>query len=83
MSEKASLELWWVTDSHTGVYALTVTTGYKSLHKEFTVTVLTATTSLRTGELLQFFATISLFVPHSISAFPQGGINNLVKSPRD
>ncbi|XP_045895241.1 uncharacterized protein si:ch1073-15f19.2 isoform X2 [Micropterus dolomieu] len=48
VSEKASLELWWVTDAHTGVYALTVTTGYKSLHKEFTVTVLTATTSLRT-----------------------------------
>ncbi|XP_044079244.1 T-cell surface protein tactile [Siniperca chuatsi] len=48
VSEKESLELWWVTDAHAGVYALTVNTGNKSLHKEFIVTVLTATTSLRT-----------------------------------
>ncbi|XP_023257383.1 T-cell surface protein tactile-like [Seriola lalandi dorsalis] len=48
VSESESLELWRVTDAHAGVYALTVNTGNQSLHKEFTVTVLTATTSLST-----------------------------------
>ncbi|XP_074467281.1 uncharacterized protein LOC141752913 isoform X2 [Sebastes fasciatus] len=48
VSENESLALWCVTDAHTGVYTLTVNTGNKSLHKEFVVTVLTATTSLRT-----------------------------------
>ncbi|XP_076606826.1 uncharacterized protein LOC143332880 [Chaetodon auriga] len=48
VSENESLELLWVTDAHTGVYTLTVSTGNTSLHKEFIITVLTATTSLRT-----------------------------------
>ncbi|XP_028451408.1 T-cell surface protein tactile [Perca flavescens] len=48
VSENASLELWCVTEAHTGVYTLTVNTGNKSLHQEFIITVLTATTSLRT-----------------------------------
>ncbi|XP_070699709.1 T-cell surface protein tactile [Pempheris klunzingeri] len=48
VSANESLELWWVTDAHAGVYALTVNTGNKTLHKEFIITVLTATTSLRT-----------------------------------
>lgn len=62
VSNKESLELWQVTDAHTGVYTLTVYTGSKILHKEFNITVLTVTTSLRTGELINFFAPISLFV---------------------
>ncbi|XP_049448869.1 T-cell surface protein tactile [Epinephelus fuscoguttatus] len=48
VSENESLELWCVTDAHTGVYTLTVNTGNKSLHKEFIITVLPATTNLRT-----------------------------------
>ncbi|XP_070839164.1 T-cell surface protein tactile [Chaetodon trifascialis] len=48
VSENESLALSWVTDAHTGVYTLTVSTGNTSLHKEFIITVLTATTSLRT-----------------------------------
>ncbi|XP_070774005.1 T-cell surface protein tactile [Enoplosus armatus] len=48
VSKNESLELWWVTVAHTGLYAVTVNTGNKSLHKEFIVTVLTATTSLGT-----------------------------------
>ncbi|XP_078122075.1 uncharacterized protein LOC144527724 isoform X2 [Sander vitreus] len=48
VSENTSLELWCVTEAHTGVYTLTVNTGNKSLHQEFIITVLTATTSLRT-----------------------------------
>ncbi len=72
-----------MTDAHTGVYTLTVNTGSKSLHTEFIITVLTATTSLKTGELPHFSAAISLFVSRSISAFPQGWINNLGEGPRD
>ncbi|XP_031728406.1 T-cell surface protein tactile [Anarrhichthys ocellatus] len=48
VSENESLELWCVADAHAGVYTLSVNTGNKSLHKEFIITVLTATTSLRT-----------------------------------
>ncbi|XP_034746276.1 T-cell surface protein tactile isoform X2 [Etheostoma cragini] len=48
VSENESLELWCVTAAHTGVYTLTVNTGNKSLHQDFFITVLTATTSLRT-----------------------------------
>ncbi|XP_023122372.2 T-cell surface protein tactile [Amphiprion ocellaris] len=48
VSENESLELRWVTDALAGVYTLTVNTGNNSLQKEFTITVLTATTSLRT-----------------------------------
>ncbi|XP_059207932.1 T-cell surface protein tactile [Centropristis striata] len=48
VSENESLELWCVTEAHTGVYTLTVNTGNKRLHKEFIITVRTATTSLRT-----------------------------------
>ncbi|XP_073335653.1 nectin-3-like protein [Pagrus major] len=48
VSENESLELYWVTDAHRGSYTLTVNTGNKSLQKEFTITVLTATTSLNT-----------------------------------
>lgn len=77
VSENESLELWRVTDAHMGVYTLTVNTGNKSLQREFIITVLKATTNLRTGKLPHFFAAISLFVPCSISAFPQGWINNL------
>ncbi|XP_029304195.1 LOW QUALITY PROTEIN: T-cell surface protein tactile [Cottoperca gobio] len=51
VSENESLELWGVTDAHSGVYTLTVNTGNTSLHKEFIITVLTATTSLRTDLL--------------------------------
>ncbi|XP_031176284.1 T-cell surface protein tactile isoform X2 [Sander lucioperca] len=45
VSENTSLELWCVTEAHTGVYTLTVNTGNKSLHQEFIITVLTATTT--------------------------------------
>ncbi|XP_033996112.1 B-cell receptor CD22-like isoform X2 [Trematomus bernacchii] len=48
VSEIQSLELWLVTEAHSGIYTLTVNTGNKSVHKEFSITVLTATTSLRT-----------------------------------
>ncbi|XP_006800133.1 T-cell surface protein tactile [Neolamprologus brichardi] len=48
LSETGSLELWWVTDANAGVYTLTVNTGSKSVRKEFVVTVLTTTTSLKT-----------------------------------
>ncbi|KAM9348858.1 uncharacterized protein ABDE67_010899 [Symphorus nematophorus] len=51
VSENESLALLWVTDAHSGIYTLTVNTGYKSLHKEFIISVLTATTSLRTDLL--------------------------------
>lgn len=83
MSEQESLELLWVTEADAGVYTLTVKAGSTSLHKEFIIRVLTTTTGWRTGERLCFFATISLFVWHSISAFPQGWINNLAEGPRD
>ncbi|XP_041809014.1 T-cell surface protein tactile [Chelmon rostratus] len=52
VSENESLELSWVTDTHTGVYTLTVSTGNTSLHKEFIITVLTATTSLSHRDLV-------------------------------
>lgn len=45
VSENESLELCRVTDAHTGVYTLTVNTGNKSLHKDFIITVQTATTT--------------------------------------
>ncbi|KAK5858535.1 hypothetical protein PBY51_002668 [Eleginops maclovinus] len=48
VSENESLKLWWVTDTQSGVYTLTVNTGNKTVYKEFIITVLTATTSLRT-----------------------------------
>ncbi|KAI9542368.1 hypothetical protein NQZ68_020715 [Dissostichus eleginoides] len=48
VSENESLELWLVTEAHSGIYTLTVNTGNKSVHEEFSITVLTATTSLRT-----------------------------------
>ncbi|XP_028277189.1 T-cell surface protein tactile [Parambassis ranga] len=48
VSESESLELWRVTDANAGVYTLTVNTGNKSLHKDFIIAVLTATTSLPT-----------------------------------
>ncbi|XP_033955323.1 nectin-3 isoform X1 [Pseudochaenichthys georgianus] len=48
VSESESLELWLVTEAHSGIYTLTVITGNKSVHKRFSITVLTATTSLRT-----------------------------------
>ncbi|XP_041863773.1 uncharacterized protein si:ch1073-15f19.2 isoform X2 [Melanotaenia boesemani] len=48
VSETKDLELRQVTDAHAGVYKLTVNTGDKSLHKDFIITVLPATTSLRT-----------------------------------
>ncbi|KAK9536589.1 hypothetical protein VZT92_006358 [Zoarces viviparus] len=48
VSDNESLELWCVADAHAGVYTLSVNTGNKSLQKEFIITVLTATTSLRT-----------------------------------
>lgn len=67
MSKKESLELWQVTDAHAGVYTLTVNTGSKTLHKEFSVTVLTVTTRLRTGEFINSFAPISLFVSVNFS----------------
>lgn len=71
VSENESLELSWVTVAQTGVYALTVNTGNKSLCKEFVITVLTATTSQWTGEFLQkkfhyffvfYFFFLSLFL---------------------
>lgn len=89
MSENASLKLSRVTDAHAGGYTLTVNTGNKSLYKEFIITVLiaTETTSLWMGELGFFFffpfGAVSLFVSHSISAFPQGWINHLAEGPRD
>lgn len=79
LSETESLELWWVTDAKAGIYTLTVNTG----SKEFVVTVLTTTTSLKTGERLQFIAAVCLFVSYSISSFPEGWISNLVEGPRD
>ncbi|XP_040038957.2 uncharacterized protein LOC120822992 [Gasterosteus aculeatus] len=48
VSDSDSLELWFVADAHAGVYALTVNIGNKTVHKEFVITVLTATTSTRT-----------------------------------
>uniref|UniRef100_A0A8D3BK81 Ig-like domain-containing protein n=1 Tax=Scophthalmus maximus TaxID=52904 RepID=A0A8D3BK81_SCOMX len=48
VSETESLELLWVTDAHAGVYTLTVDIGKESMHKEFTITVQTATTGLQT-----------------------------------
>uniref|UniRef100_A0A8C4DUB4 Ig-like domain-containing protein n=1 Tax=Dicentrarchus labrax TaxID=13489 RepID=A0A8C4DUB4_DICLA len=54
VSENEYLELLWVTDAHAGVYTLTVETGSKYLHTEFIITVVTATTSLKTD-----FATVS------------------------
>lgn len=82
VSESESLELWRVTDAQAGVYTLTVNTRNQSLHKEFIITVLTATTSSWTGERLHFLVTVSLSVSYSISAFPQGWINNLAEGPK-
>ncbi|KAL3042930.1 hypothetical protein OYC64_020780 [Pagothenia borchgrevinki] len=48
VSEIQSLELWLVTEAHSGIYTLTVNKGNESVHKEFSITVLTATTSLMT-----------------------------------
>ncbi|KAF3840775.1 hypothetical protein F7725_006637 [Dissostichus mawsoni] len=47
-TKNESLELWLVTEAHSGIYTLTVNTGNKSVHEEFSITVLTETTSLRT-----------------------------------
>ena len=71
VSENESLELRCVTDAHTGVYTLTVNTGNKSLHKEFIITVLTATTGLKTGEPLHFlcsFLSLCFVLNFSISS---------------
>ncbi|KAM8900561.1 uncharacterized protein AB9W97_010432 isoform 2-T4 [Spinachia spinachia] len=48
VSDNESLELCFAADAHTGVYTLTVTIGDKAVHKEFVITVLTASTSSRT-----------------------------------
>ncbi|KAM6983516.1 uncharacterized protein LKV04_011467 [Tautogolabrus adspersus] len=45
VSVSESLELWQVTEAHTGVYTLTVNTGNQSVHKDFIITVLAETTS--------------------------------------
>ncbi|XP_020495545.2 T-cell surface protein tactile isoform X3 [Labrus bergylta] len=42
------LQLWQVTEAHTGVYTLTVNTGNQTMQKEFIITVLTETTSSST-----------------------------------
>ncbi|XP_041657859.1 T-cell surface protein tactile [Cheilinus undulatus] len=57
VSVSESLELWKVTEAHTGVYILTVNTGSISVQKEFIITLLTETTSPSTD-----LATLS---PHS------------------
>ncbi|XP_060910930.1 T-cell surface protein tactile isoform X2 [Labrus mixtus] len=48
VSVNESLELWQVTEAHTGVYTLTVNTGNQTMQKEFIITVLTETTSSST-----------------------------------
>ncbi|KAF7206516.1 uncharacterized protein si:ch1073-15f19.2 isoform X1 [Nothobranchius furzeri] len=44
VSDDASLKLWSVTGAHAGAYKLTVNTGGKTLHRVFTIVVLSATT---------------------------------------
>ncbi|CAN9501879.1 unnamed protein product [Ophioblennius macclurei] len=48
VSDNESLQLWMVTDANAGIYTLTVDAGRKTLHKEFIIMVLPATTSWRT-----------------------------------
>ncbi|XP_037324357.2 uncharacterized protein si:ch1073-15f19.2 isoform X2 [Pungitius pungitius] len=50
VSDNESLELWFVADAHTGNYTLSVDMGNQTVHKEFVITVLTATTSTRTDQ---------------------------------
>ncbi|XP_053197857.1 nectin-3-like protein [Scomber japonicus] len=45
VSQSESLELWWVTSAHAGLYTLTVNTGSETVHKKFYITVLATTTS--------------------------------------
>ncbi|XP_053197858.1 uncharacterized protein LOC128381859 [Scomber japonicus] len=40
VSRSESLELWWVTSAHAGLYTLTVDTGSETVHKKFYITVL-------------------------------------------
>ncbi|KAM3601852.1 uncharacterized protein V6R79_020020 [Siganus canaliculatus] len=48
VSVSASLALVWVTAADTGVYTLTVSRGNTTLHAQFIITVLAASTSMRT-----------------------------------
>ncbi|XP_058483838.1 uncharacterized protein si:ch1073-15f19.2 [Solea solea] len=48
VSENGSLELLSVSDAEAGIYTLTVSRGNESMHKQFTITVQPATTSVRT-----------------------------------
>ncbi|KAG7516300.1 T-cell surface tactile-like [Solea senegalensis] len=48
VSENGSLELLSVSDAEAGIYTLTVSTGNESMHKQFTITVQPASTSVRT-----------------------------------
>ncbi|XP_062263023.1 T-cell surface protein tactile [Platichthys flesus] len=66
VSQNESLELLCVTDAHAGVYTLTVSTGNETVHKEFTITVQTATTHSKTDPTavsLQSYVTESFSVP--------------------
>ncbi|XP_060942152.1 nectin-1 [Limanda limanda] len=66
VSQNESLELVCVTDAHAGVYTLTVSTGNETVHKEFTITVQTATTHSETDPTtvsLQSYTTESFSEP--------------------
>lgn len=45
VSQNESLELWWVTDAHVGVYTLTASRGNETLHAEFIITIRATTTT--------------------------------------
>ncbi|XP_067464270.1 T-cell surface protein tactile [Thunnus thynnus] len=45
VSQNESLQLWWVTDAHAGVYTLTASRGNETLHLEFIITIQATTTS--------------------------------------
>ncbi|XP_053297715.1 T-cell surface protein tactile [Pleuronectes platessa] len=71
VSQNESLELSCVTDAHAGVYTLTVSTGNETVHKEFTITVQTATTHSETDPTavsLQSYVTESFSVPSDTSS---------------
>ncbi|XP_053187844.1 T-cell surface protein tactile [Scomber japonicus] len=47
VSQSESLELWWVTSAHAGVYTLSINTGNETLHEMFNIIILATTTSSR------------------------------------
>uniref|UniRef100_A0A8C6PND0 Ig-like domain-containing protein n=1 Tax=Nothobranchius furzeri TaxID=105023 RepID=A0A8C6PND0_NOTFU len=80
VSDDASLKLWSVTGAHAGAYKLTVNTGGKTLHRVFTIVVLSATTGEPSCIFFSFFFLPLLSVGHTLEV---QHANTLTAASRD